>query len=185
MSADAIMAALEKWAKTPEGQKALRNGQKQMVKEGNFQGAGLHDPEWYAMQMMTILSQEFAADGYPQFADYLYWYTGGYNDASGGYMVTVDFFPEMISRPSLYPVDKNGMPTKYADGVDNIIALLNKGYHAQDYVYGEWPTGSGRRIRSMKDRAGLWFIQNAVEKFNARFGKEAVVDFGDVYGWRL
>lgn len=95
------------------------------------------------------------------------------------------YFGDDLHRDSLY---SDGY-----DGVDNIIAVLNNGYHAKDYVYGYWdnhaPTGEassdyrnwgnfleGRSaytyIRSMKDREGLHFIQQAVQDFNGNYGSD-------------
>ena len=66
------------------------------------------------------------------------------------------------------------------------MALLNNGYHAKDYVYGDWdghsPTGESKfdgrsidtsaYIRSRKDREGLQFIQQAVRDFNGNYGAD-------------
>lgn len=84
-----------------------------------------------------------------------------------------------LHRESLYP--------EGYDGVNNIVALLNNGYHARDYVYGSWdghsPTGESimdltrttdfsAYIRSRKDREGLGFIQQAIQNFNSAYGSE-------------
>lgn len=82
-------------------------------------------------------------------------------------------------------------------GVDNIIAVLNCGYKAKNYVYGWWdghrPTGdniyrsgnieNSAFIRSKKDRMGLGFIQQAVSDFNNSYGKEynVTAEAGDEY----
>lgn len=73
------------------------------------------------------------------------------------------------------------------DGVRNIVALLNNGYHARDYVYGWWdnhtPTGDTAYrsggfnaqdawIRSRKDREGLNFIGQAIQDFNGNYGTD-------------
>ena len=88
------------------------------------------------------------------------------------------YFGDDLHRDSLYS-------DKY-DGVDNIVALLNNGYHAKNYVYGYWeghaPTGEslldGRSIdtsayiRSRKDREGLHFIGQAIQDFNGNYGTD-------------
>lgn len=88
------------------------------------------------------------------------------------------YFGDDLHRDSLY---SDGY-----DGVDNIIAVLNNGYHAKNYVYGDWdghaPTGEMRfdgrsiennaYIRSRKDREGLKFIQQAVQDFNGNYGSD-------------
>ena len=72
------------------------------------------------------------------------------------------------------------------DGVRNIVALLNNGYHAKDYVYGDWdghsPAGESKfdgrsidtsaYIRSRKDREGLNFIGQAIRDFNGNYGTD-------------
>lgn len=179
MSANSIEAALQRWAKSPEGQKALNNKVIEMYRSGDFKalgagGAAVHEPQFYAEEMIRFLNQEFAAYGY-DFGDYLYWYSNGWNDSLGGYEIVVNFKQEELDRPSL-------KPEWFPEGVYNIVALLNKGYHAANYVRGEW---HGQSVRSLKDRAGLWYIQTAVEKFNSLYGAETNVDFDDIYGWRL
>lgn len=72
------------------------------------------------------------------------------------------------------------------DGIDNIVALFNNGYHAQNYVYGWWnghrPSGEAMArslydtdyawVRSKKEREALRFIQQAVIDFNGNYGSE-------------
>lgn len=88
------------------------------------------------------------------------------------------YFGDDLHRDSLY---SDGY-----DGIDNIVALLNNGYHAKNYVYGDWeghaPTGEsvldGRSIdtsayiRSRKDREGLHFIRQAIQDFNGNYGAD-------------
>jgi hypothetical protein len=95
--------------------------------------------------------------------------------------VTYIYFGGDMSRPSL---DED-----YGDGIKNIVALFNNGYHARDYAYGWWdnheykPIGedwnsvrgfaidvTSAYIRSRKDREGLHFIQEAVDDFNGNYG---------------
>lgn len=86
------------------------------------------------------------------------------------------YFGDDLHRDSLCP--------ETYDGVRNIVALLNNGYHAKNYVYGTWdnhtPSGEARfdgrstdtsaYIRSRKDREGLRFIQQAIQDFNGNYG---------------
>lgn len=88
------------------------------------------------------------------------------------------YFEGDLHRDSLYPDEYSG--------VNNIIALLNNGYHAKNYVYGDWdghsPTGESKfdgrsidtsaYIRSRKDREGLQFIQQAIRDFNGNYGSD-------------
>lgn len=86
-----------------------------------------------------------------------------------GNAFTIDInFEGNLYRSSLAP-DKYG-------GVDNIVALLNNGYDAGKYVYGIWKGHEGlyteETIRSLPNRAGAHFIQEAVEEFNSTYGAE-------------
>lgn len=81
-------------------------------------------------------------------------------------------------------------PDTYSEGIDNIIALLNNGYDAQNYVYGYWddhePAWTDERsgtfdlrsidsaawIRSRKNRPPLHFIQQAIDDFNGNYSSE-------------
>lgn len=102
--------------------------------------------------------------------------------ADGSYEVEVRFDTGALHRDSLY--------SEGYDGVNNIVALLNNGYHAGNYVYGWWdghaaggstetvyrsfsPMGTEQAfIRSRKDREGLRFMQQAVADFNAAYGEK-------------
>lgn len=105
-----------------------------------------------------------------------------YRMPDGGMVVYV-YFEDDLSRESL----ENGENGYTGEGINNIIALFNNGYHAKDYVYGWWnghqPHGEalsrsldGREdfawVRSKKDRDGLYFIQQAVRDFNGNYGHE-------------
>lgn len=88
------------------------------------------------------------------------------------------YFTDDLSRQSLY---SDGY-----DGVENIVALFNKGYEAKNFVYGDWdghsPTGEARvdnrsiessaYIRSRIKREGLHFMQQAVSDFNGNYGSD-------------
>lgn len=60
------------------------------------------------------------------------------------------------------------------EGIDNIIALFNNGYHASRSVYGIWRSHSTPTedlwIPSKKDREGLFFVQKAIDAFNNSYG---------------
>ena len=64
-----------------------------------------------------------------------------------------------LSRPSL-AADRYG-------GIENIVALLNKGYSAGGQVYGVW---QGNKIASRQSREGLGFIQKTISAFLASYG---------------
>lgn len=73
-------------------------------------------------------------------------------------------FSEDLSRESLSPEDY--------EGVQNIAALLNKGYNASHSVYGVWK-GHGDNPRfSLKHREGSHFIENAIQNFMGNYAYE-------------
>ena len=75
-------------------------------------------------------------------------------------------------------------PDEY-DGIDNIAALLNKGYTANQPVYGVWMGHSGSfNIASLPQRSGAQFIQSAIRNYMANYATEyGVVDIkvDDIY----
>ena len=94
-----------------------------------------------------------------------------------GTSVIYIYFGDDLHRDSLY---SDGY-----DGIDNIVALLNNGYHANEYVYGNWnrhvPIGesfddrskeTSTYIRSRKDRTGLNFIGQAIRDFNGNYSSD-------------
>ena len=168
-----IEDALGKWVKTSAGKAKLEEGRKAALKNRRRGPGRPNGPEFYAEKFIDILRAEIALDGF-EYGDYLYWTDAGYNDAAGGYEIHVNFRHEKLELPSLWPEG-------YPDGVDNIAALMNRGYSAKNYVYGEWPEGSGRRIRSRKSRQGTHFMQTAVEHFNAQYGADATARLSGDY----
>ncbi len=163
--------ALTAWAKSPQGQAKIKAAQKAAQKSGKSFGVGGNPPSFYAEEFIKILKEEIANQGF-EYGQYLDWTDMGYDSAADKYEIHVNFMHEMMDRKSLYPEG-------YPDGVDNIAALMNTGYQAKDYVYGTMP--DGRRGRSLKERPGAMFMQLAVSKFNALYGKNAVADYSDDY----
>lgn len=109
----------------------------------------------------------------------------------GSYSVTLSFSTEALHRDSL----DNDLGY---EGINNIVALFNNGYHAKNYVYGWWeghrPIGEAISrglgdedyawVRSQKEREGLHFMQEAAEEFNAAYGVKynVFVQLGSDYG---
>lgn len=73
------------------------------------------------------------------------------------YQIGVSFSGDM-SRDSLDP-------SYFPEGIDNIAALLNNGYSAKSTVYGVWLNHSPWNIKSLTNRTGAHFIDNAVQSF--------------------
>lgn len=89
------------------------------------------------------------------------------------------WFSGNLHRDSLAP--------DYFDGIDNIVALLNRGYSARNVVYGTW-VGHGYadsfNIPSLQHREGLHFIENAVTDYMSNYSnKYGVIDIrvDDIY----
>ena len=162
---------LTRWAKSAAGKAKLQEAQKSILKNGGPWRGKAKGPEFYAEEFIKILRQEIALAGF-EYGEYLYWSDAGYNNATGKYEIHVNFKDDALHRESLYP-------KKYPGGVNNIVALMNAGYHADNYVYGTMP--DGRRGRSLKDRHGEFFIQAAVERFNSTYGLSAIAEYGDEY----
>ena len=112
--------------------------------------------------------------------------------ADGSYEVVLRFDSNALHRDSLENDDLG------YDGIDNIVALFNNGYHAKNYVYGWWnghrPTGEaiGRSmtasedyawVRSKKEREALLFMQDAEAEFNSVYASKygVVVQLGSDY----
>lgn len=89
------------------------------------------------------------------------------------------WFSDDLHRDSLAP--------DHYDGVENVAALLNKGYSAANTVYGTWPGhgyASDFNIPSLQHREGLHFVENAIREYMANYAKEYGVidiDVDDAY----
>jgi hypothetical protein len=99
------------------------------------------------------------------------------------------FFMEELSRESLRPEEY--------DGIDNVVALLNSGYVANDYVYGVWTNhrghrstdmeGNPKKIASLKSRGGAHFMEQAIIDFMGNYATEynvTKIELSDEYGVR-
>lgn len=110
--------------------------------------------------------------------------------ADGSYRVEVRFDKAALHRDSL----ENDLGY---EGIDNIVALFNNGYHAKNYVYGWWdghsatgdgvlrsgPSGDFAWVKSRREREPLLFMQEAVDEFNTVYGDRyhVVVDLASDY----
>jgi len=109
----------------------------------------------------------------------------------GSYEICIQFSKHALRRGSLFD---DGY-----DGIENIVALLNNGYRASNYVYGYWDghKSSGKAaselrnasgdnyawIRSKKEREALQFMQKAIIEFNTIYGEKynTTAELGSVY----
>lgn len=99
-----------------------------------------------------------------------------YSDATkvedGVYAIEIDLDKGVLSRESFYPK---------GEYVDNIVALLNKGYEANRSIWGTW---HGHRIRSLASRKGSHALEEAKSTFMSLYGDEyGVIDIkiDDIY----
>lgn len=79
-------------------------------------------------------------------------------ERDGSYTVWLSFDTEGARSPSFY------------DGYNGIYSvilprLLNTGFHTSNYIYGMW---HGKKTRSLRDRMGYHFLEEAVEEFNRK-----------------
>lgn len=117
-----------------------------------------------------------------------------------GSMAIDVYFEDDLHRESLedgYDHYGGRFGGRTGEGVDNIVAVLNNGAHAKNYVYGWWnghsPTGDAilrsgvgsdfAWVKSKKDREALHFIQQAVDDFNGNYGAvyNVTAEAGDAY----
>lgn len=89
--------------------------------------------------------------------------------ANGDIEVGLTFDKDAVHRDSLYP---EGNP----EGVDNIVRLFSVGYSTDRRVFGYW---EGKKIPSAMRLGGSAFMQRAVDEFNYRHagnGTKATLD---------
>lgn len=182
---DAISAKCKAWSETPEGKARMNAVVKEYAANGvSKTGCGgkvlTESDMWGAAARLIRVLQSTAQsydlpDSIQKHFDSL--------ECSKPYALpdgTVEmyiYFEDDLHRDSLY--------SEGYDGVDNIVAVLNNGYNARNYVYGWWdnhsPTGDNSYrsggfnskdawVRSKKERTGLHFIQQAVQDFNGNYG---------------
>lgn len=88
-------------------------------------------------------------------------------EREGEYSIPISFSGER-HRESL-------APDEYPDGVEDIVVILNNGYpadgHRMGIVFGKW---HGKEYKSLPNRQGTYFIQEAAE----RFMKEEAAKYG-------
>ena len=152
-----ILGLLKQYAKSPEGKAKIKEmygidykeriGDKDFLYYGNLMKKILYEKASGVIKSMNV--DDIIVGAPTQGAD-------------GMWTLTIEFDKEKIHRDSLLP-----HPTKtsagYPDGFDDIVLLFSKGYHARDYVYGDW---HGKRIRSRLSRKPNNFLEEAVKDFN-------------------
>lgn len=166
-----IMDKVESWSKSPEGKRRMNGVIEKYAKEGReVTAAGdklVNDKTMWeaAVKFIEVMKRTARNFDLPEsvMAHIENMYSGSIVKTPGGYEVPL-YFGGDLHRDSL----ENGLGY---NGVDNIVALFNNGYHAKNYVYGWW-NSHGRTVRSKKDREALRFIQQAVKDFNDNYGSK-------------
>lgn len=184
---DSIMSKVSAYAQSSAGKEKMNKRIQQYVSSGVKQTAAgdkilTEDKMWEAVSKFLYVMRVTAAEyGLPES---VMEHINGLESAGqirktpDGYEIAL-YFEGDLHRDSL----DNDLGY---EGVDNIVALFNNGYHARNYVYGWWEghkaTGDGvlrsgvgtdfAWVRSKKEREPLHFIQQAVHDFNANYGAD-------------
>lgn len=177
LSEEFIMEKLKRYANSPQGKKKIKemygidygedskSAKKEMIKEAKIMREILYkhitttfENDDEIRERMKSFKLEDIIIGTPK-------------KVKDKWGIMLSFNEKALERESLYE-------DKYPDGVEDIVLLLTKGYHAKDYVYGWYYTGRGygmdwARIQSLKDRDPEPFLQNAVNEFNEKNTSEA------------
>lgn len=194
ISEGALASKIKAWQKTPAGQKRTKGYLDGLAATGGKTASGqvvvgqkqMEEAAQIFIQILQSKLPESIADVGKTLRS-----TAPKKVASSGYEVTVRFDTRALHRDSL----DNDLGY---DGIDNIVALFNNGYHARNYVYGWWdkhrPSGwaLGRMatpgedfawVRSKKEREALQFMQEAAREFNAAYGDKygVIVELGSDY----
>ena len=150
-------------------------------------GGASHEFQFYADRLLEIMRHHIEISGF-EYADYLIEVENQWDPKLEKWVIAFQFDPSRIHRDSLYPDEEKGYP----EGAYDIVELMNHGYSADDVVYGtiRGADGTAKRVHSLQERQGSFFIQKAINEFNARYGKEAqaVYDtrydgkYGDIAG---
>ena len=189
---------LDTWIKSPQGQARMQAKMEQYVRDGVTKTAAGSDvvPETRiyraAAKFIQVLRDTAQTYDLPESV-----MKHISEMESGNIIVTSDGFEIPLYFDGDLHRDSLENDAGY-DGIDNIVALFNNGYHASNYVYGWWNghspttgdvsmrsgTDNDAWVRSKKDREPLKFIQQAIRDFNGNYGSEfdvTAVIAADIY----
>lgn len=191
ISNDMIMSKLQAYANSTSGKKKMKGCIDDVRKSGKGLASGDKIADINTMSIMANDLVEMIRQRLPasiaEVGGALVAHTP-VRHPDGSYTVTLSFSGRSAHRDSL-------LNSLGYDGIDNIVALFNNGYHAKNYVYGWWDVkgvGVSRslaadddytRIRSRKEREALQFMQDAEAEFNTKYGAEynVIVQLGSDY----
>lgn len=166
-----ILAKANRYLNGAEGKRRIRElTDKVMLGEITLSSGGgrgtIHTPEEAADKFIEVLRRTIASSGlsidaFDAISDFDYTRAVKVGDK---YIVNVYFVDDM-HRDSLYPMGYNG--------ISDLASLLDSGYSAKNYVYGDW---HGERIRSRTTFPGVHFMDQAVADFMGNYASEYNVD---------
>lgn len=175
IDANAIMNKLNAYAKTSEGKKKMdakiqsyRKGSDPAVRaSGKTYGGGSIMTEMEminaAKDFISMLKMAGASAGLPaSVMEHVesFRFTTPRIEPDGSATIQI-YMSDAPGRASLYP-------QKYGY-VDNIVAIFNNGYTAENKVYGKW---HGKYVSSLDKRQGSFFMQKAIDAFMDKYGSE-------------
>lgn len=171
-----IEDALAKWSTSDDGRKTLLKYKNEITKKADSTdaifgiGKDAKSLEDIFYSVKTVFMDVIEAAGF-DYGEYLEMAEIETKEIGGEIVwdIRVDFRDDAIHRDSWYPVDRDGNKTEWADGADNIVALMNHGYDAKDYVYADvMINGRKHRVRSLRTRQGAHFMETAEKICNDR-----------------
>lgn len=183
---DSVMKKVRQYARSEEGKTKMSDTISDARKKGKKLSEAGHlttEEEMHSLaDAMIEIIKKHLPDSIAELGDSLYYSDVFWNYERGMRKMAIYFDKDDIKRPSIVWDGE-----ERAKGVDNIVALLNNGAHAEGYVLGFWEghtpytheisVRSHYRtdsvfIKSTQDRDPLMFMQDAVSEFNRKFGKK-------------
>ena len=194
-----LSSKLNAWIKSPQGQSRLQNKLEEYNRNGVKKTAAgdsvIPETRIYEAAAKFIQVLQMTAKSY-DLPDSVMKHIEGMS-SSGTIIQTEEGFEIPLYFEGDLHRDSLDNDLGY-EGINNIVALFNNGYHAQNYVYGWWdnhsPSGAAighslyndtfAWVRSKKERDALKFIQQAISDFNGNYGSEyniTAVIAADIY----
>jgi len=173
-SADSFTRMCENYIKTPSGQRLVAQRKDDIINgKASAVGSGI-----VTLETMKLMGQKMKDILYGEIVNVIPSFDFGaievsepQKQADGNYGISISISSNALHRDSLW---QEGYP----NGVDNIVPLFEKGWSANNSVYGEW---HGKNIKSRVFSPPNNFMQQAVDVFNSYAVKGAKAELGDAY----
>lgn len=175
LSVAEIEDMIREWCQSPEGKKQIsetiasyRRGEDSYVNSSGKTHGGSVIVTYKQMQaaandFLSMLRKHAASAGLPSSVmEHVESFTASPLVVNKDGTATIDI--NMLDNPHRESLQ----PENYR-GADNIVALFNVGYKAPGAVYGTWQS-KGIDTWSLSHREGSFFLQAAVNEFNAKYG---------------